>query len=193
MVEMVKTTITQADLHQLDAEAGDNYWIEVEDNTIIEVLRDMTWIHLFVIMNLYDLLKPFVKMHQLGRVFTDGARYVLKGTLDEIEDAPRPDFSFVRTGRIPADFDWEGDFFGAPDLAVEVISPGQGIPNLVRKLSRYLDAGTEEAWLIVPKKGELYQFRRDADAPVVYRQGETLTTPLFPGLVIDITAIFAPN
>lgn len=74
-----------------------------------------------------------------------------------------------------------------------VISPGQGIPNLVRKLSRYLDAGTEEAWLIVPKKGELYQFRRDADAPVMYRQGETLTPPLFPGLVLDITAIFALN
>lgn len=193
MAEMVKTAVTQVDLLRHDAEAPDNIWIEVDDSTIVEVQRDMTWLHLFVITNLYDLLKPFVKTHQLGRVFTDGARYVLKGTPEAVEDAPVPDFSFLRAGRIPDNFDWEGDFFGAPDLAVEVISPGQGMPNLIRKLSRYLDAGTEEAWLIVPKKGEVYQFRRDADAPVVYRKGDTLTTPLFPDLTIHIETIFAAN
>jgi Uma2 family endonuclease len=193
MVEMVKTGITQADLQQREAELGDDYWLEVENSMIVEVMRDMTWLHLFVIMNLFRLLDPHVRTNKLGGVYMDGARYVLKGTPTEIEDAPKPDFSFVRAGRFPADFDWEGDFFGAPDLAVEVISPGQGMPNLVRKLSRYLDAGTEEAWLIVPKKGELYQFRRDADAPVVYRKGDSLMTPLFPGLTIDIEAIFAAN
>lgn len=115
---------------------------------------------------------------------------MLKGTLDAIEDAPYPDFSFLRAGRIPQDFDPYSDFVGAPDLAFEVISPGQAPNVLLKKLYRYLEAGSEEAWLILPRRGEVHQYRRDRDEPVVYRRGDMLEKPLFPGLQIAIEDIF---
>lgn len=61
MTTPLKTAITQTDLRRLDADCGDEVQIEVDDGVIIEVKGDMTWMHLFVIQNLYDLLKPFVK------------------------------------------------------------------------------------------------------------------------------------
>jgi Uma2 family endonuclease len=190
MTTPIQTAITQAELQRLDAECADNTRIEVEDGIIFEVKRKMTWMHLFVIQNLYDFLKPFVKSNRLGNVFMDVVRYVLKGTPDKIEDAPYPDFSFLRAGRLPKDFDPYGDFYGAPDLAVEVISPGQGLDMQVRKIARYLEAGSEEAWLTLPKRGEVHQYRRDKEEPFVYRRGEVLETPLFPGLAIALDAIF---
>ncbi len=187
MTTLNKINVTLADLQRFEAEDRN---IEVENGEIIESELHVTWVHLLIIRNLFRLLDAHAQQNQLGDVFMDGARYVLKGTPDHIEEAPKPDLSFLSAGRIPADFDWDGDFFGAPDLAVEIISPGQGMTNLVRKLLRYLEAGTTEAWLILPKRGELHQYRQDADEPVVYRFGDIFETPLFPDLKISIDEIF---
>ena len=82
--DKTRTIITQQDLQRLDAEEK---WIEVEDGEIIESENNMTFLHLIIIQNLYDLLKPFVTMHKLGTVYMDGARYILAGTKTDIQRA----------------------------------------------------------------------------------------------------------
>src|SRR5690606_17453416 len=101
-----------------------------------------------------------------------------------------PDLSFLRAGRIPADFDWMSDFVGAPDFVVVVASPGQSNVKLINKLGRYLESGTEEAWLIYPWRKEIYQFRREADAPQLYTGAQQIETPLFPGLTFAAEQVF---
>jgi Uma2 family endonuclease len=187
-MEQIKTRVTQADLQRLDAE---DKWVEVEDGQIIESENEVTALHVVIIQNLFRILDPFVRTYKLGIVFVDGLRYILAGTPQDIERARKPDFSFVRAGRIPNDFDWAGDFVGAPDLAVEVASPGQTNTVLLPKITRYLQAGSEEAWLIYPWRRELHQYRRDAEAPVVYREAEVIdTSTLFPGLNLVLADLF---
>lgn len=191
MSDHITTVIRLTDLQQLDAE---DKWVEVINGEIVAGERDVTFLHVVIIDNLYDLLKPFAKAHKLGRVQTDGVRFVLAGTLEDIKRARKPDFSFIRAGRIPADFDWAGDFLGAPDLAVEVASPGQSNPVLLDKITDYLTAGTEEAWLIFPWRKEVYQYRRDEEVPRIYRSGDVInTSALFPGLKLMVDELFVTS
>lgn len=187
MVDKTRS-VTMADLQRLDAE---DKWVEVDDGAILEGEHDVTFLHLIIIQNLFRLLHPFVREHQLGHVFIDGARYILAGTPDDIERARKPDFSFLRAGHIPADFDWSGDFVGAPDLAVEVVSPGQTNTILLPKIFRYLEAGSEEAWLIYPSRKTVYQYRRNADEPQIYSHDDLIDTQaLFPGLQLVTSELF---
>ena len=59
--------------------------------------------------------------------------------------------SFIRwerfpDGRLPADRIWTV----APDLAVEVLSPGNTVAEMERKVADYLGAGTRLVWIIEP-------------------------------------------
>lgn len=189
MADRVKTVITLADLQRLDAEER---WVEVEDGEIIESENHVTFLHLIIIQNLFRILDPFVRMNQLGLVFMDGVRYILEGAPTDIHRARKPDFSFIRAGRIAADFDWAGDFVGAPDLAVEVASPGQTNTILLPKITRYLQAGSDEAWLIYPWRKTMYQYRHDAEEPFLYKGADVVdTSRLFPGLKLTLSDLFA--
>lgn len=187
-VKIPAQVITQEDLLELDAQ---DKWIEVVDGEIVEDENNLTYLHVIIIDNLFRLLDIFVRTNKLGRVQTDGLRFILIGTRKRIRLARKPDFSFVRSGRIAAGYDWSGDFEGAPDLAVEVASPGQTNTTLTKKISDYLSAGTEEAWLIYPLRSEIYQYRHDAEIPRLYKVDEVIETPLFPNLQIALNNIFA--
>ncbi|MEO8397710.1 MAG: Uma2 family endonuclease [Chloroflexota bacterium] len=188
MTDKIRTSVTLADLQQLDAE---DKWVEVDDGILIEGDHNVTFLHILIMQTLFRVLDPFVRANKLGSVFMDGARYILAGTPTDIERARKPDFSFLRTGRIPADFDWSGDFVGAPDLAVEIVSPGQTNPILLPKIFRYLEAGSDEAWLIYPDRKTLYQYRRNADEPKIYSGDDVIdTSGLFPGLRLGVADLF---
>src|SRR5262249_25513745 len=67
-------------------------------------------------MFLATLFRLFVSQHRLGRVF--GSRAAFR--LDEYS-CPEPDIAFVRSGRLRTARG--GRFNGAPDLALEIVSP----------------------------------------------------------------------
>jgi Uma2 family endonuclease len=187
-MEQVKRRITQMDLQRLEAEGKS---VEVDDGEIIVSEGGVTFLHVIIIQNLYDVFKPFVIVNKLGTIYMDGVRSILEGAAqDDLQRAFKPEYSFLRTGRIPQAFDWMGDFPGAPDLAVEVVSPGQTNPVLLRRVSRYLEAGTEEVWLIYRTRKTLYQYRHDIEAPVVINHEEPIMTPLFPDLSIPLKSLF---
>ena len=62
-----------------------------------------------------------------------------------------PDVSFVRAERIPSGGLAAGYWPGAPDLAVEVLSPSDRYPEVQRKVQEYLDAGTWLVWVVDPE------------------------------------------
>lgn len=190
MTDKIESRITQDDLFRLESQS-DDFWIEVDDGEIVYVERNMTFFHMLIIQNLYDLLKIFVREQELGYVFIDGGRYILAESKVDIQRAYKPDLSFLRAGRFPDDFDWHGDYEGAPDLAAEVISPGQGMPYFVKRIARYLEAGVEEVWLIDPLRLELHQYRVDADAPRLYTEADTIVfEKLFPELRLPMSEVF---
>jgi Uma2 family endonuclease len=182
MTEKIETLITDEELNHLEGQS-DAYWIEVDDGEIIKIERNMTFFHMLIIQNLFRLLDEYIRANDLGYVFIDGGRYILAGKRKGVQRAYQPDLSIMRKGRIPDDFDWQGNFEGAPDLAVEVVSPGQGNPYYLKRISRYFEAGVEEIWLIDPARRELHQYRSDADVSRLYTESDTIEfEKLFPNL-----------
>jgi Uma2 family endonuclease len=79
-------------------------------------------------------------------------------------------------------------FEGPPDLVVEVRSPSTWRFDVGKKREAYRRAGAAEVWLVDTESGTVLVFRGD-DALEVGR-GEKLTTPLVPGLAIDLADLF---
>ncbi len=188
MTEQTKATVTLADM----IERGDA-WIEVVDGEIVEV--DMSaagLLHNHIVNNTYELLKAHVRDHNLGVVLTDGVTYVLRTDALGVQTTRLPDLSFIRRGRITPTTDISKPFIGAPDLAVEVTSPGQTADGLRQRIRDYLDNGTEQVWVLYVASREVYVYTRaEPSRATIYSEGEVFEAMgLFPGLRIAIARLF---
>ena len=61
----------------------------------------------------------------------------------------------------------------APDVAVEIASPGQGRQKLLDRCSWYVENGVRVALLIDPRRFTVTELRPDAE-PRVYRRGQKI-------------------
>lgn len=91
------------------------------------------------IMNLAAPLKIFVEEHNLGVVFAAETGFQLTDSPDSVR---APDIAFVRRERIPENGIPKGYWKGAPDLAVEVVSPSDKLYEVDEKVDDFLLAGT---------------------------------------------------
>ena len=92
-------------------------------------------------------LEEFVEAHGLGEVFGE-AGYLLARDPDTVRG---PDVSWVSASRL-AGFDDRRFFPGAPDLAVEILSPSNRPSDMHAKVADYLAAGTRLVWIIDPER-----------------------------------------
>lgn len=184
----IAQVVTQADLLRLDEEEK---WAEVVNGLMVEMEDNVPLIHVLLMQKLLTIFERYLQIHPIGRVFGDGARFVLKGTRERVELARKPDFAFVLAEHIPDKFDLFEDFYGAPDLAVEIVSPGQTNKLFAAKIADYLEAGTSEVWIIHRQRGTLTQYRYNADAPMIYKDADMIDTSLlFLGLTLTMHDLF---
>jgi Uma2 family endonuclease len=95
---------------------------------------------------LAQLLLEFVDAHDLGVVLTE-AGFLLSRNPDTVRG---PDVAFVRAGRFDADEAAREYFRGAPDLAIEILSPSNRAGDTHAKVADYLAAGASLVWVIDP-------------------------------------------
>ena len=82
---------------------------------------------------------------------------------------------------------------GAPDLAVEVLSPGTARFDKGSKRKVYARTGVKELWLVdvEAKLIHVYQLTKDAETPAAtYDEKSVFTSPLLPGLRLKAALIF---
>lgn len=98
------------------------------------------------------------------------------------EESFVPDLIAYRESRVPADDHNEipDDFFEPPDLAVEVMSPGQVLGTLRQRCRDMASLGVGAVLLIVPRGRTIRVFRPGAESG-----------PLQGAAVIDLTDVFA--
>ena len=185
---VVETIITEADLIRLDAQ-GQRF--ELVEGELVE-MNPVGLQHSDITGNVYDKLKPFVIEHKLGRVNMDSLIYVLHINPETDKRTARiPDTSFTRKGRLPPDFDRTRPFPGAPDLAVEVVSPGEDADDLMGKIRDYLRYGTEQVWVLYPGPVELHQYIQGEKGSRIYFEDDILDGgTLLPGFSVRIADFF---
>ncbi len=86
-------------------------------------------------------------------------------------------------------------FEGAPDLVVEVSSPSTRRYDLIRKRAVYEREGVPEFWFVDLEHDQIQAYRLDRGLygeSLIAERGDTLTSPLLPGLALDVDAALGP-
>lgn len=89
-------------------------------------------------------LRAHVRKHGLGRVRVETGFVLFRGP----DTVRGPDVSFVAAGRPAGDRSRDGFAEGAPDLAVEIISPTNTRREIAEKVAEYVAAGSRLVWVL---------------------------------------------
>jgi Uma2 family endonuclease len=158
------------------------------DGAIFE-MPPPTWLHGIIVMAIARLIANFASDHKLGMVTAAETGYdFAPGT------TLAPDVGFVIAARIPQDLP-SRYFPGAPDLAVEVISPSERPSEIRAKIEKYMLHGTRLLWIVYPEdqKVDVYRPGEGSKANVEFlaNDGTLDGGDLLPGFKLPLREVFS--
>lgn len=143
--------------------------------------------HCYIASRLIIRLGAYVDAERLGIVMGE-CGYVLRRQPDTVRG---PDVSFIRRDRIP-----RGDAFarfieGAPDLVVEVVSPGDRRGEIAEKVEGYLDAGAQLVWVVYPRRTQVVVHDPEGIPEVLGLDGALEGRDVVSGFSLPLAELFA--
>ena len=156
---------------------------ELVEGEII-LLTPAGWEHGEVANEIAYHLNVFVRQRQLGRVVAAETGFILARDPDTVR---APDVAFVCSER------WmqtSGFFPGAPDLAVEVVSPHDRFSDVSQKVQDWLAHGTRQVWVVDPSRRVIQVYQHDRTV-TDFGEGEIIDGgDLLPGLRLAVRDCF---
>lgn len=140
-------------------------------------------IHGDVAAEILGLLFPYVKAHQLGKLYTAETVFTVGNR------GRKPDVAFVASERIPDDL-WQ-NFPIPPDLAIEVVSETDAMKAVHEKAFEYLDAGTQLVWAIEPFSQTVLVYRSPTDISLLTIDDTLTGDPVIEGFHCDVADLFS--
>ncbi len=136
------------------------------------------------------------KLQQWSEQARDGQAVVAPGLIFADDDDVAPDVVWVSSERKSATLGEDGKFHAAPELIVEVLSPGAANEKRDRdaKLKLYSRRGVGEYWIMDWRRRSVEVFRRKTARLVLtatLADSDTLTTPLLPRFACRVSELFA--
>jgi Uma2 family endonuclease len=92
---------------------------------------------------------PYVRAQKLGRVFVGESGFVLETDPDTVR---APGVAFVTRERLAGTGIPRGYYRGAPDLAVEIVSPNDRYTEVAEKIAEWLAHGTRLVFVVDPRR-----------------------------------------
>lgn len=141
------------------------------------------FLHGRVAANLIMILGQYVKANRLGEVCAEGGYHIER----DPDTVLGPDVSFValdRTGEPE-----ESYYPGPPDLAIEVISPGDRRGQIERKLGLWLEAGARSIWHVNPRRRTVEVISSTGERRTLHENDE-LVDDTVPGFRVRVSEIF---
>ena len=142
-------------------------------------------LHNRIAERLFRALDRYLETYPIGEVFIFEYLFVLGPTIKRA-----PDVSFLRSERAKK-IDPHVDIPGAPDLAVEVLSPTDTVSAMRRKIRQYFAAGTQCVWIVYPETREVEIWKQPSQPQKVLQETDVLEdTDLLPGFALRVGALF---
>ena len=144
-------------------------------------------LHQYISFRLALLIGNLVLSQNLGEVRT-APSLVRMG-----DQLPEPDIFYVSKDNTSCVVAKDGYWQGAPDLCVEIISPGSGKHDRVTKFGIYQAHGVREYWIVDAEErfievwtlaGNQFQLHGK------YAEGNQFTSTVLPALTITVSEIF---
>ncbi|MEW5801099.1 MAG: Uma2 family endonuclease [bacterium] len=172
----------------------DDYLLFPEDGKRHEIIEGEHYMapspnvrHQSISRNLGFILNQYVEKHDLGKIYNAPMDVILS-----YENIVQPDILFISKknyGIITTQ-----NIQGAPDLLIEIMSESSRKLDRLIKMKTYGKFGVEEYWVIDPAINQIEVFRKDKTGLTLFKvvqeeEGE-LTSPLFPGLKVNLKKVF---
>lgn len=132
-------------------------------------------------------LGRFVLENDLGIVFGAETGFKIAADPDTVR---APDFAYVSRERIPESGIPKGYWVGAPDLAVEVISPGDIYGEVEEKVIEWLDAGTRMVIVVNPRHRTATVYRSRNNVKILADSDELSGEDVLPGFSCQVSQFF---
>ncbi|HVG31146.1 MAG TPA: Uma2 family endonuclease [Pyrinomonadaceae bacterium] len=144
--------------------------------------------HGAIIATLTVLFGQHVRANKLGIVFGAETGFKLESNPDTVR---APDVCFIRRERVEREGIAKGYPVGAPDLAVEVLSPDDS-PRKVekKKTGDWFGGGALEVWNVNPRKRTVTVHRSPTDAITLTEDDEIDGGELLPGFRCRVSEVF---
>jgi Uma2 family endonuclease len=131
-------------------------------------------------------LLQFVLDHDLGQVY-DYSGFQLTWSPDTVLG---PDIAFISKQKLKETGQVEGYSQGPPDLAVEILSPGDRPGKLNKRIALYFNSGTKQVWIVDRKHSTVKVYRSESDITTFSGSDYLESQDLLPGFRISLDRIF---
>lgn len=123
-----------------------------------------------------------------GWAFPDGTSF--QCFADDGERVRRPDASYIAREHLANGPVGAGHCRVAPDLAVEVVSPGDLYYDVEEKTEEYLEAGVQQVWVISPHSQSMVIYRQTHPPVFLEADAELTGGDLLPGFHCRVAELF---
>ena len=182
----MSTTLQQVTADELFAKPKDGFRYELVKGE----LRKMSPAgseHGAIIVNITVLLGQHVKSNQLGVCLGAETGFKIASDPDTVR---APDVAFVSRERVPESGIPKKFWPGAPDLAVEVLSPGDTVEEVEDKVEDWLSAGARAVWIVSPRRRGVTAYRSMTDVTRLSEADELDGGDVVPGFRCKVAEFF---
>lgn len=184
----MSTEIQLMTADELLAMPDDGFCYELIKGELIKVSPPPGYEHGLVTMNIAGPLYEYLKSKNLGKVYAAETGFLLEQNPDTVRAA---DVAFIRRERIEKAGPVKGYWKGAPDLAIEVLSPRDTIGRVEGKVAEWLGGGTRAVWVVSPTMHTVTVYRSFTEIEVLTENDALDGGDVVPGFQISIAEIFA--
>lgn len=163
---------------------------ELVEGRLVE-MSPTSWEHDNIAWRFNQALSVYLYDHpELGECSLSQAGYRIRRG----DDTPLyvPDFAFTRAERLPPPGDpGQRDFLPAPDLVLEVISPGDGPKKVKEHIEGWLANGVQLLFVVYPEQRRVYVYHAGKSEPQVLSMHDTISgEEIVPGWRCPVRRLF---
>jgi Uma2 family endonuclease len=178
MATATGTIISLDEFARLPDEPGKQ---ELSDGELV-IVPPVKFIHNKLSRRLFRALDASVTAAGVGDVWFEAGFQLGPRTVRQ------PDIAVTLGDRVAPDDGW---LQGAPDIAIEVLSPGNSAEDIELKISQYLAAGAKLVWIVSPKARQVRVCRADGTQALLREPASVTGEPLLPGFTLLLADLFA--
>lgn len=143
--------------------------------------------HGVIIIRFVRPFSQFVEDNNLGLVFAAETGFRIASNPDTVR---APDAAFVSKEKIPVEGVPRGFWDGAPDMAIEVISPSDTYTDVEEKVHDWLDAGTQMVVVINPRTRTVTAYHSHTELVRLTESGVLSGGNVVPGFELQLSELF---
>lgn len=153
----------------------------------IALMSPTNWRHGDYVGEITETLRSFVKKHKLGKVLAGEVGIYTRRDPDTVRGADVAFISAERLAKVASD-----SFLDvAPELVVEVISPGNTWQEMREKIDEYFAIGVERVWIVEPARCQVLVYRAPTDLVALDEAGCLQGEGILRGFSLSVRELFA--